>query len=392
MTAGRAVILIILISANFLFIDYPGVKIILYGSIILILLNYIYSRIVRANIVIERKSENSVIFTGINDESLLSAYNRSFLPYHALLIIDYTDLQVSAMQSHTFLTSIKGGGREDFDYTLYGRKRGRYIIGPTKISFRDLIGLFSFSVEIDTTREVIVLPRIYKIPQLIFKSLQPQGIIKNRVPIYEDPSIITGVREYEHGDDVKKINWKISARHNKFYINTYQHSISSNSLVLLNLFEQDFNFREKDYYVGKLIETCASLFNELYEMKQSFGLVVNCSKNGIETVLATPEGKSENHLISLLTDLAVIDSSRTIPLKSVFEKLKNIRWGLSVYLITTKLDQESLGRLMDLQKRGHSINIINAGPEIRHELSLWNIGFQSFYAEGQADLINLYRL
>jgi uncharacterized protein (DUF58 family) len=392
MTPGRALILFLLVSANFILIDYPGAKIILYGSIILVLLNYLYTLTARANIGVERRSLNPVIFAGINDESLVSVINGSILPYHALLVTDYADLQVSARQSHYFLSSFGGGERKDFDYVLYGRKRGKYKIGPTKLVFGDLIGMFSFSRELDTVREIIVLPRIYKIARLSYKSLQPQGVIRNRVPIFEDPSIITGAREYEHGDDTKKINWKISAKHNKFYINTYQHSISSNSLVLLNLFDQDFDFREKDFYVGQLIEICASLLNEFYRLKQTFAVASNCSKNGSDTVLLTPAGKSENHFVSLLTELAVIDSSRSIPLKSVFDSLKNISWGLSIYLITTRLDRLSLGKLMDLRKRGHQVNIINGGAEIRHELSLWDIGFQSFYAEVLSGLINLYRL
>ena len=391
MKTGRAAILFVLIAADFLFINYPGVKIILYAGVLLIVTSRFYTMIVKANISIERKSLNSILFTGLNDESVLSAANKSIIPFHALLISDYADLRVSAMQSHIFLGSVGGKEKKDFTFTLYGRKRGKYSIGPTRVSFMDCLGLFSFIKEIDTVREVIVLPKIYKIPRPGFKSLQPQGVIKNKVPIYEDPSIIAGVREYENGDDIKKINWKISARHGRFYINTYQHSISSNSLVLLNLSDRDLDYRDKEFYAGRLIEVCASLFNELYAIKQSFSLASNGSKNGSGQALITPAGKSENHFISILTDLALIEPGDS-PLSSLFGSLKNIRWGLSIYMITTRLDRESLGFLMDLRRRGHSVSIIYAGPELRHDMSFWNIGFQTFYAEWRDDLINLNRL
>jgi uncharacterized protein (DUF58 family) len=389
---GRAVILFVLIAADFLFINYPGVKIILYAGVLLILFSRVYTMIVKANISIERKSMNSILFTGLNDESVLTAANKSIIPFHALLISDYADLRVSDKQSHIFLGSVGGGEKKDFTFTLYGRKRGKYSIGPTRVTFTDCLGLFSFMEEIKTVRDVIVLPRIYKIPQPGFKSLQPQGVIKNSVPIYEDPSIITGVREYENGDDIKKINWKISARHSRFYINTYQHSISSNSMVLLNLSDRDLDYREKEFYAGRLIEVCASLFNELYAIKQSFSLVSNGSRDGSGQALITPSGKSENHFISILTDLALIEPGKDIPLSSLFGSLKSIRWGLSVYLITTRIDKESLSFLMDLRRRGHSVSIIYAGPELRIDMSFWNIGFQTFYAEWKDDLINLNRL
>jgi uncharacterized protein (DUF58 family) len=392
MSVSRGVLLFLFILTDFLFIDFPGAKIMLYAGFILILLNFIYTRIVVANFNITRKSDNLIIFTGIKDTCILSALNASILPVHAILINDYSDLNISSRQSHAFIVSISPHASRDFDYILYGRKRGSYRIGPTRAVFGDLLGLYSFSFEIDTVRDVIVLPRIYKIPQMSYKSLQPQGVIRNRVPIFEDPSIVTGAREYEHGDDIKKINWKISARHDKIFINTYQHSISSNSLIILNLFNNDFSFREREYYVDRAVELCASLANELYMIKQSFGLTSNCLYKGLETVLMRPLGKSEDHLITILTDLALAELSMKLPLKNVFDYLKNLRWGLSLYLITTGLDSESLMELINLKVRGHSITLLNTGPEIKKDMSLWNIGFQSFYAEGETDMINLIRI
>jgi uncharacterized protein (DUF58 family) len=287
------------------------------------------------------------------------------------------------MQSH---------GKRNFEYTLYGRKRGAYDVGPTKVEFRDLIGLCSFGLETDTSRKVIVLPRIYKITGMSYESLQPQGVIRNPVPIFEDPSIITGAREYEHGDDIKKINWKITARHAKIFINTYQHSISSNSFILLNLFEGDFDFRERDVFVDRAVELCASLAGELYSIRQSFGLASNCMHKGLEKILIRSPEKSESHLVSLLTDLALVGVSRGLKFRNILDHLKNLRWGLSIYIITAGLDSETLLGLINLRRRGHSITVFNTGPKINRDLSLRHIGFQSFYAQMETDMINLIRI
>ncbi len=392
MTKARAAFFFILLMVNFLFIDFPGAKIITYGGIILILINFIYTKIIQGNFEVERESENYTIFSGISEISRLFIANKSFLPVHAILVNDYADLDISPQQSHSFIALIPAKKKNTFEYNIYGRKRGRYKIGPTIVKFNDILGMFSFNFEIDTHKEVIVFPRIYKIPYMSYKSLQPQGVIKNKVPIFEDPSLITGLREYVVGDDVKKINWKISAKHGKYLVNTYQHSISSASIIILNLFDEEYNFREKDFYVEQAIELCASLSNELFLIKQEFGLVANCNKDNNDTVLISAIGKSENHFKNLLMDMALIETNKTIRVRDVFDKLKYVRWGLSIFLITTRLDEETLNQLIHFQKRGHTITIINTGPEIRKDLSLWNIGFQSFYAEHEANMINLLRL
>jgi hypothetical protein len=52
----------------------------------------------------------------------------------------------------------------------------------------------------------------------------------------------------------------------------------------------------------------------------------------------------------------------------------------------------SLFRLINYNSTGHSVTIINIGPEIKKELSLWHIGFQSFYSEMAENVISLNKI
>lgn len=392
MSVSRFVFLFFLIIACYLFIDFPAAKMILHGFFSLILLPFFYTKIIRKSLKIERISKDYRSFSGISEDIILLVKNPSFLPIHALQIEDYADLSISPSQGCASLIFVPNNKEVRFDYSVMGRKRGKFKIGPTRIKFNDFLGLFSFRYEENTERELIVFPNIYKVSEISYKSVQPLGVIKNKVPIFEDPSTITGLREYQEGDEIKRINWKISAKHNKFMITTLQHSISSSSLILVNLFDGEFDFRQKDYYTEQAIEICSSLLNELFLMKQSMGVVINCRKGKKDMVLFSPVSRGENHYINLLTDLALIESTSQISFGSVFEEIKTIQWGISLFVITARLDEISLNKLIGLQQAGHTVTIINHGPEIRKDLSLWNIGFQSFYADVSDNVISIIRL
>jgi uncharacterized protein (DUF58 family) len=393
MGISRFVLLLFLLLLNFLFIDFPGAKIAFYGVLAALFSNYLYKRLIAKNFQIRRDSETYKIFAGIREVNTLVVSNPTLFPVHALSVIDYTDLNISTEQSHPSLISVPSYGEKRFDYLINGRKRGKYKTGPSIVKFKDLMGLFSFEYEFDTIKEIIVYPDIIKTVNIPFKSMQPLGAIKNRVPIFEDPSIITGLREYQLGDEIKRINWKISAKYDKFLVNTYQPTISSGSLIFLNLLETDYDYKNKEYYIERGIETAASLVSQFFLLRQDIAFVSNCRIDNEDNVLSTPLGKGKEHFSDILTQMAIMEPARKMRVSEAIGIAElSIPWGVSIYVLTPRLSEADLFQLVTFQKSGHTIVIINIGPEIRRDLSLWNVGFLSYYAEIQNGFVSLMKI
>jgi uncharacterized protein (DUF58 family) len=393
MKKSRIFFLAILLLANFLLLDFPGAKIVLYGAIILLLIVFIYTRAMKKRLSLRRFMDTDKVFAGLTETTSLIVSNDLHLPINAIQITDYADLNISIEQAHRFLFSIDKSGNELISYNLFGRKRGKHKVGPTTVAFTDILGINSFKIEINTAKDITVFPNIYQINNMHYKSMQPYGAIKNKVPIFEDPTIMIGLKEYQFGDEIKKINWKVSAKYDKLFVNTYQPSISSSSVIILDLLEDNYNFRNRDFYMEQAIEVTASLVKKLFLMRQEVGIAVNCRLDNNDAKLKTNINKGEAHFTSLLGELAVIESSKRLLLKELIDPVVlNLSWGISIYVITTRLDEMTLYKLISFQQSGHSITIINIGPELNKELSLWNIGFQAFYAEIEGNIINLLRI
>lgn len=393
MKIPRLVLLMLLLLFCFIFSDFPGAKIVFVGVIVTIITAYVYKRLVMKSYSITRYMDTHKIFMGVQEDTSIMVTNNLFLPIHALLITDYADLNISIENAHYFLVSLTAGGSELFTYKLFGRKRGKYFIGPTSVTYSDIFGIYSFKIELDTRRDMVVFPNILMVNNMSYRSMQPYGAIRNRMPIFEDPSIIIGLREYQYGDEMKRINWKVSSKYDSLYVNTYQPSISSGSMIILDMLDTDYDFRNKDYYIERAIEVAASIVRELFLMRQEIGFASNCRIDREDAMLKTIIGKGEAHFTGILTHLAFMESNRTEALKNLLDpSVLNLAWGTSIYMITPRLDEISLYKLIDIHQSGHSITIINVGPEIQSHLSLWSIGFQSYYAEIEGNLINLMRI
>lgn len=374
-------------------VDLPGLKIAIYGSVLFLLLNWVYVRYMPRFLQIKRYLETTRIFSTLAEENFLHFFNSSVFPLGYVFVRDAIDIHLAPRQSYLFVVSLRAKERQMLSYTFVGRRRGKFTIGPTRVVISDVVGWFESELEYNTAKSVVVYPTLFRLTGHKYRSMQPFGVIKNPMPIFEDPTLITGLKEYTVGDEIRRINWKVSARQGKFYINTYQPAISSASLVILNLADENYTFHNKDYYVERAIEVAASLLRELFFLRQEVALLVNGRFDGVDTVLSVDLGKGDAHLTRMLSELAVVELSKSIQFRDVLaEHLKGISWGLSLFVISPWLSQECVQHLINAYHMGHSITIIQVGPEISKELSLWTIGFQSYYAEHEATLIQLTRL
>ena len=119
----------------------------------------------------------------------------------------------------TFMTSRQ---KRSYLSRTWLTRRGGFELGPTKISTGDPFGLFSLSREIVPTQTLIVYPVIFEIQSFLF----PPGLLPGGQVIRRKSQDVTphaaGVREYVHGDAVKRIHWPTSIRRNQLMVKEFE--------------------------------------------------------------------------------------------------------------------------------------------------------------------------
>jgi uncharacterized protein (DUF58 family) len=96
-------------------------------------------------------------------------------------------------------------------YTLTGRQRGRFAVGPLSVRLRDPFGIASRAQRYGDTDEVVVYPAVWRLPA----GLPLGGTIgtggEGRPRPLASGEELANVREYVRGDDLRKVHWRSTA-------------------------------------------------------------------------------------------------------------------------------------------------------------------------------------
>ncbi|WP_435098908.1 DUF58 domain-containing protein [Halarchaeum sp. P4] len=105
-------------------------------------------------------------------------------------------------------------GREA-SYDLTFRERGRHTLGPATVTATDPFGLWTRTFEAGAEHTVTVYPAVVPLTA-------PPRTFTGAIGRTDERGEFSGVREYQHGDPLRDINWKASAkRPDEYVVTTY---------------------------------------------------------------------------------------------------------------------------------------------------------------------------
>ena len=267
---GPAIPLCVVALFFALFFPYYTVQWIAYSLLLLVALSYLYSRVIGAGILIERAPMDLITYRFQSAGVSIRIANLSILPLPHLVVGDNPGTLYSG-HDNVRLLSLKPGERRSLNYQIKGMNRGSYRIGPISVSYSDPLGFFPVSVIIPQEIRLIVYPTILPVRVPMDAGL-PAGTITAANRIYEDPTRYRSVREYAPGDEMRRINWKVSARTGRLHSTEWLPTINFPVMILLNLTATDYLQSQRYLHMERTIDAAASLVHHLAESGQSVGL------------------------------------------------------------------------------------------------------------------------
>lgn len=219
-------------------------------------------------------------------------------------------------------------------YELPCLKRGYYPLGPTVISSGDIFGLYSRSLKTAMEDHVIVYPRIFPVGRLPIPSQQPLGESRSEYRVFQDPTRPIGVRDYQHGDSLRHVHWKASARLQALQVKIFEPTTTFKVALFLSVdsFTANGLFNEDAFELG--ISVAASLAHHVVEQGSPAGVFVNT--RGVDSdqpVSLVPSG-SRDQLTSILEALAKVTASSSGSFEHFLEnEQKVLHAGTTVALI-----------------------------------------------------------
>ncbi len=173
------------------------------------------------------------------------------------------------------LIQLRPLGEKSLLYQVNFLMRGYYQIGPLLIESGDLFGLHRRYKVVTEPQFILVLPKIIPLVGYDLMSRRPIGEVRITHRLFEDPTRISGVREYQAGDALNRVHWKATARTGILHSKVFEPSSVAGATIVLDFHRESYPSQGEPHRSELGITTAASLANAVQQMGQQIGLVSN---------------------------------------------------------------------------------------------------------------------
>lgn len=188
------------------------------------------------------QTERRVIDRVFEDEAVLvqlTLRNTSRFPKLSLIIQDQLSPWLEADndgQAKFFIPIIWPGQQVELEYSCRATKRGRLTVGPMIVGATDPIGMIYRDQLLTDSATAVVYPKPLNIPA---HNLEGAAIfgggVAERVTRAGDGLDFHGVRDYQPGDELRRIHWKAVARLQRLAVIEFQQSYTADVAIALDL-------------------------------------------------------------------------------------------------------------------------------------------------------------
>jgi uncharacterized protein (DUF58 family) len=164
---------------------------------------------------------------------------------------------------------------QELSYTINCKRRGYYQIGPLVMETGDWFGFHRRYKVLSEPSFILVYPKTVQVAGYNIASRRPIGEVVLTHRFFEDPTRIAGVRQYQLGDPLNRVNWRATARTGVLQSKQYESSTLAGATLLVDFHVDSFDRLHEPYRSELAITAAASLANTLHQMGEQFGLVSN---------------------------------------------------------------------------------------------------------------------
>ena len=254
----------------------------------LTLIPEIWYRYSLRQLVVRRQPETTRAVFGDSTEVSLLIENRKPLPLPFLEVEDdFPDalpvegmrLGPSSRSERATLTntlSLWAYERVRRRYRVHAIARGAYRFGPMKLRAGDPFGIMTREATADVNATLLVHPLVAPIERFGLASRAPFGERKAPRRLLEDPLRVSGIRDYEPGDEPRRIHWKATARSGTLQSKVYEPSTRHTLAVFVEVRTYNRSLMGYDPQLVELaITATASVATWALEQKYAVGVYSN---------------------------------------------------------------------------------------------------------------------
>ncbi len=275
-------------------------------------------------------------------------------------IVDVVPRELEVVQgTNHAVVSLEKGGAMPLTYTVRPTVKGDIRIGPVRVRSLDPLALGAEDAIVQLNARLVVAPAMEDLRRARLGPRRTRPWF-GQVPSRQIGSgtDFWGVREYVSGDEVRRINWKASARLDRLFTNEYEGERSGDVVIVVDARRESFIGTEADNPIEHGVRAALGVAERVLASKNRVGLIVQ--RDVLDWV---PPAFGRKQLYRILDHLIHVRPGGEWP-------FAHVAWVLSrffprdclVVLISPLRDRASLSAVIGLGARGYDVAIVSPSP------------------------------
>jgi hypothetical protein len=236
--------------------------------------------------------------------------------------------------------------------TVRFNQRGIYNFGEIYLNISDLFSIFERSKNMNLTVPVKVYPKVYKLDKFLARG---SDIFKNAISSktnIEDLYSTKDIRKYYQGDNLKRINWKVSAKQGELFVRELDTVSGEESNLFLDMSKDNFIIDQSGITEEQLIDLYSSVVNYMVFKGIKTKLFINAS---VQRKFEIDSREDFNELMEfLITQKSDSESGFAKFLNSNVTKIPKLSW---IGIVIVAVNKELKDSLILMKDRGYNITV-----------------------------------
>jgi uncharacterized protein (DUF58 family) len=241
---------------------------------------------------------------------------------------------------------------------IEGLRWGSYRIGEVLVRARDRFGFFGYESAIDAALALRVFPK----PEALRRAIRPaetQMYSGDEVSRRHGDGIeFADVRPYAPGDQVRRVNWRLSSRRPELHVNELHPERSTDVVILLDTFT-DITGVDEQSSLTTAVRGANGIADHYLRRRDRVGLIAfGASIRWLVPAMGLAQGyRIVDTLLDAKAAVSVVwKGVDLIPARSLPPKAL-------VIALSPLIDDRAIEGLLDLRGRGFDLAVIEIAPE-----------------------------
>jgi uncharacterized protein (DUF58 family) len=252
------------------------------------------------------------------------------------------------------VVTLSGKSRRSWRARTLLTRRGVYPVGPLTVSSGDPFGLFRITRTYGAQSSIIVYPGFIDLPHFTVPpaNLPGEGRFRKRTH-YVTPNA-AGVRDYEYGDSLSRIDWKSTARQGKLMVKMFELDPASDIWIAMDL-QGSVQAGEGDESTEEYgVKIAASVARFFLNANRNVGFMAFGDR--LDIIEVERGGQQMTHILEAL---ALSRAIGDVPIGDLIN-VEGRHFGrhTTLVVITPSMDQSWVMSLLTLTQRGVKVAVV----------------------------------